>query len=388
MDWDSPGGLSVDEVRRYSRHLVLPEVGLAGQLKLRRAKVLVVGAGGLGSPVVLYLAAAGVGHVGIADGDVVDLSNLQRQVVHGTSRAGWRKTVSARERLQDLNPHVSVTCHDERLTRDNALEVIEQYDVVVDGTDGFAARYLLNDACVFLSRPLVHGSVLRFEGQVTVFKPGEGPCYRCLYPEPPPPWLTPSCSDAGVLGVLPGLVGMIQAAEVLKLVLELGDVLCGRLLLVDVAAMSFLEVRIPRNPDCAVCGATPSITELIDYEEFCSGGEPLLPDSPEVEALAVSPEEVQRMMEQGPGVLLLDVRSTGERALAELEGALAIPLTELMRRMREVPRDRPIVVCCHEGERSRQAVVLLKSAGFPDVWWMAGGLDAWAARIDPSMIRY
>ncbi len=384
----SGDNLSPEEIRRYARHLVLPEVGLEGQGRLKRSRVLVVGAGGLGSPVLLYLAAAGVGRLGIADGDVVDPSNLQRQVVHSSDDAGRPKTHSARDRILAVNPHVDVRCHDERVTSENALEVLDDYDVVVDGTDGFPARYLLNDACVFLGKPLVHGSVLRFEGQVTVFRPGDGPCYRCLFPEPPPPWLTPTCAGAGVLGVLPGLVGLIQASEVLKLLLDLGESLAGRLLLVDVKAMRFQEVRVPRNPRCPVCGPEPTITELIDYDEFCSGGESLLPDAPEIDARAITPEALKALLDRGPGVTLVDIRSPGEHALSPLPGAVHIPLDTLLRRLDELPRDQPLVVCCQWGPRSRHALVLLLSAGFQDVWWLEGGLDAWAERIDRSRVRY
>lgn len=358
--------LSPDEVRRYSRHLMLPDFGARGQKQLKASRVLVVGAGGLGSPALLYLAAAGVGTLGVVDFDVVDESNLQRQVLHGTPDVGRPKVESAREHLSALNPHVTVREHRERLSRDNALVLFAQYDVVLDGTDTFATRYLINDACVLTGKPDVSASVFRFEGQVSVFGAKGGPCYRCLYPEPPPPGLVPSCGEGGVLGVVPGVVGTLQATECLKVLTGLGEPLVGRLLSFDALEMRFQQFKVKRRADCPVCGDAPTIRELQDYEAFC--GLTL----PEVPALTAA--EVRA---RGQAVRLLDVREPGEREIAALEGALTIPLGQLEERFHELPMDVDLVVFCRVGERSARAVALLRRLGLSRTFNLAGGLERW-----------
>jgi len=374
--------LSREELLRYSRHLLLPEVGLEGQRRLKAARVLLVGAGGLGSPAALYLAAAGVGTLGIAEFDTVDVSNLQRQVLHGTSQLGRPKLESARARLQDLNPHVRVEPFPERLTSANALALVESFDVVVDGSDNFPTRYLINDACVLRGKPLVYGSIFRFEGQVSVFDARHGPCYRCLYSEPPPPGLVPSCAEGGVLGVLPGVIGSLQALEAIKLILGAGETLVGRLLLFDALKVRFRELALRKDPDCPVCGPAPSVTSLIDYEAFCGVGAPPAADE------EISVRELRQVLRQGNGLVLLDVREPHEFEIVHLPGSSLVPLGELPGRMGNLDPGRPPVVICHYGARSLQAVRLLRAAGFHQARSLAGGIDAWAREIDTTMPRY
>jgi len=376
--------LSHAEVLRYSRHLLLPEVGIVGQRKLKAARVLTIGAGGLGSPLSLYLAAAGVGTIGIVDFDAVDLTNLQRQIVHGTSTLGRPKLESAEARLTDLNPNVRIEKHDTRLSAENALELLGEYDIIVDGTDNFPTRYLVNDACVLLGKPNVYGSIFRFEGQASVFYSRQGPCYRCLYSEPPPPGLVPSCAEGGVLGVLPGIIGSIQALETIKWIIGAGDSLVGRLLLFDALKLRFRELQLRKDPSCPVCGEHPSIRELIDYEAFCGiGAEPAY-DGPEVTA-----EELSREMQQkGPELVLIDVREPHEWEIAHIDGARLIPLGQLPERLGELDGHAEIVAHCHHGVRSMKALQLLKGAGFSRVRSLAGGIDAWADRIEVGMPRY
>lgn len=376
--------LEPDELRRYSRHLILPEVGVQGQERLKEARVLIVGAGGLGSPLALYLGAAGVGTLGMVDGDVVDASNLQRQVLHSTAAVGRPKLDSAIEHLRALNPHVTVVPYRTFLNRDNALEILRDYDVVVDGTDNFATRYLVNDACVLLGKPNVYGSVYRFEGQASVFWAEHGPCYRCLFEEPPPPGSVPSCAEGGVLGILPGLIGLIQASEVLKLLLGVGEPLLGRLLLVDVLGMEFRELSLQKNPDCALCGEAPRIRELVDYEAFCGTRS----EAPPAPADELTPEALLARLESAEPPWVLDVRSHAEWDIVHLKEARCIPLLELSERLRELDRTRPGVVLCHHGVRSLRALKLLKEAGFTQVQSLAGGIDAYAQQVAPSLPRY
>jgi molybdopterin/thiamine biosynthesis adenylyltransferase/rhodanese-related sulfurtransferase len=382
--------LTRPELLRYARHLALPEVGIAGQRRLKAAKVLCVGAGGLGSPVALYLAAAGVGTLGLVDFDVVDASNLQRQILHGTRDVGRPKLDSATDRIADVNPHVRVVRHDVRLDSANALEILAGYDVVVDGTDNFPTRYLVNDACVMLGKPNVYGSIFRWEGQVSVFATAGGPCYRCLFREPPPPGLVPSCAEGGVLGVLPGIIGSLQAMETIKLLLGVGDTLAGKLLLFDGLQMSWREVALRRNPECPVCGDRPTQTELIDYEVFCGvklalGNAGVSQEGEVVPELGA--EEVARRLEGSAPPFLLDVREPWEWAAGSLErlGARLIPLGDLEARMQEVPRDRPVVVYCRVGERSRTAALRLIGSGRTEVYNLTGGLQAWAREVDPDL---
>ena len=374
---------------RYARHFVLPLVGPEGQRKLKEARVLLVGAGGLGSPAALYLGAAGVGTLGIVDGDMVDVSNLQRQVLHGISWLGQRKVDSAKDRIWELNPNVEVVPHPFRLTAANALEILKDYDVVVDGSDNFPTRYLVNDACVLLRKPYIYGAVDRWEGQASVFATPGGPCYRCLFREPPPPGLVPSCAEAGVLGVLPGIMGSIQAAEAIKTILGVGDTLAGRLLLFDALALSFREVRLTRNPECPVCGDRPTLTALVDYDLFCgveadgtpAGREPL----PQL-----SPAEVEAALGSDAPPLLLDVREPHEWEIGNLgaRGAILIPFGQVQQRVEELPVDRPIVVYCHVGVRSALAADTLRSLGFEGVANLRGGYRAWTQEVDPSLPRY
>ena len=378
--------LSHEEIRRYSRHLILPEVGLEGQVKLKQARVLLVGAGGLGSPLALYLAAAGVGTLGLVDFDVVDESNLQRQVLHGTSAVGLPKLESARQRIRDINPNVTVETHETRLSSANALDLVKRYDLVADGTDNFPTRYLVNDACVLTGKPNVYGSIFRFEGQASVFAHADGPCYRCLYAEPPPPGLVPSCAEGGVLGVLPGVIGLIQATEAIKLILGKGEPLVGRLLLYDALAMSFRELKLKKDPACPVCGTNPTVRELIDYEAFCGLG-------PEThEAATGVPEitapELAARVARGDELLVLDVREPQEYAFARLPFSQLLPLGDLPRRVHELDSARDIVVHCRTGKRSAQAVEMLQQAGFRKVWNLKGGIDAWSREVDPSVPRY
>lgn len=379
--------LSRDEILRYSRHLLLPEVTLEGQKRLRAARVLLVGAGGLGSPLALYLAAAGVGRIGLVEFDRVDLTNLQRQILYSTADVGRPKLEAARERLAGLNPEVEIVPHAARLSSANAMEIVAGYDVVADGTDNFPTRYLVNDACVLLGKPNVHASVFRFDGQLAVFDAARGPCYRCLFPEPPPPGLVPSCADGGVLGVLPGILGTLQALEVLKLLLGRGEPMIGRLLLVDALGMRFREIAIARDPACPVCGERPTITAPIDYEAFCGlRGEEAPADVEGIPTLAV--EELAARRAAGEEVDLLDVREPHEAAIARIPGARLLPLSELPARLHELDSARTWTLSCHRGTRSVQAFHLMRRAGFGRLRVLAGGVDAWAERIDPSMPRY
>lgn len=379
--------LTREEILRYSRHLIMPEVGLKGQEKLKDAKILCVGTGGLGSPLALYLAAAGVGTLGLVDFDVVDASNLHRQIIHGTSDVGKRKVLSAKETIEDINPNVHVVLHETRLDSSNALEVLKDYDVIADGTDNFPTRYLVNDACVLLGKPNAYGSIFRFEGQASVFCHPEGPCYRCLYPEPPPPGLVPSCAEGGVLGILPGVIGLVQATEAIKLALGVGETLVGRLLLYDALSMRFREMRVRKDPKCPACGENRTVTKLIDYEQFCG-----IPDHEEQQRLSaefeVSPTELKQMLDDGDEVFLLDVRNPDEYAICRIDGARLIPLPQLLEGMHELDSARQIVVHCHTGVRSAQAVNFLRRVGFTRVRNLAGGIDAWAEDVDPSLPRY
>jgi molybdopterin/thiamine biosynthesis adenylyltransferase/rhodanese-related sulfurtransferase len=384
MSGQTKVGLDHQEIRRYSRHLLLPEVALEGQQKLKDASVLVIGAGGLGSPVALYLAAAGVGRIGLVDFDVVEYSNLQRQIIHGTGDVGRPKLHSARDRIFDVNPHVEVILHEQALDSGNALAIMGEYDAVIDGTDNFPTRYLTNDACVLLGKPNVYGSIFRFEGQASVFDAKQGPCYRCLFPEPPPPGLVPSCAEGGVLGVLPGVIGTIQATEALKLILGKGETLVGRLLLYDALEMAFDEVQLRKNPDCPVCGEDPTVTELIDYVQFC-GLDPADMLEPEWEITA---PELKLELENGTRPVLLDVREPHEWEIAHLEGALLIPQGDLPGRMHELDSADEIVLYCSMGERSARALHLLRDAGFGKLKNLKGGINAWARTVDPTMPQY
>jgi adenylyltransferase/sulfurtransferase len=375
--------LSQDELLRYSRHLLLPEVGPEGQRRLKAARVLLVGAGGLGSPAALYLAAAGIGTLGLVDFDAVDLTNLQRQVLHGTRDVGTAKTDSAGSRLHDLNPHVTVEKFPERLTSANARGICGEFDVIVDGSDNFPTRYLVNDAAVLTGKPNVYGAIFRFEGQVSVFDAARGPCYRCLYSEPPPPGLVPSCAEAGVLGVLPGVIGSLQALEAIKLVLGTGDSLVGRLLLFDALALRFRELRLRKDPACPLCGADPSIRELVDYEAFC-GVEPRAA----VADREVAPAALRAELEAGSPLVLLDVREPHEWELVHLDGARLIPLGGLPGAAGDLDSGADIVTYCHHGARSLRALDLLRAAGFSRVRSLAGGIDAWAREAEPGMLRY
>jgi adenylyltransferase/sulfurtransferase len=380
--------LSQDEIRRYSRHLIMPEVGIEGQQRLKHAKVLMIGAGGLGSPLGLYLAAAGVGTLGLVDFDVVDESNLQRQVLYGQSDVGRPKVQAALARLREVNPHIELIGHETRLDSGNALELFEPYDVVVDGTDNFATRYLVNDACVLAGKPNVYGSIFRFEGQVSVFWGAHGPCYRCIFPEPPPPGLVPSCAEGGVLGVLPGIVGALQAAEVVKLIIGQGDSMLGRLLLFDALRMGFRELKLKKDPSCPVCSANPTQTTLIDYEEFC--GVPGAEDEPaeDPEGLNIDVQTLKRWLDNGRPVTVVDVRTPQEWEIARIEGARHIPLQDLPERYHELDPNDPVVLQCHHGPRSTQATHFLRNQGFEKAWNLAGGIHAWSLQIDPSVPQY
>jgi adenylyltransferase/sulfurtransferase len=377
--------LSKDEIQRYSRHLIMPEVGMEGQQKLKAAKVLCVGTGGLGSPLTLYLAAAGVGTLGIVDFDVVDSSNLQRQVIHSTADVGRKKIDSAAEKLKNLNPYLNIRKFETKLTSENALEIFKDFDIIADGTDNFPTRYLVNDACVLTGKPNAYGSVFRFEGQASVFATKDGPCYRCLYPEPPPPGVVPSCAEGGVLGILPGLVGVIQATEVIKLILGNGEPLIGRLLLVDSLAMKFRELKLRKNPDCPVCGTHPTVTQLIDYNEFCGiRGE----EAPVAETTSdMQVEELKRRLDAGDDIFVLDVREPHEYQICNINGHL-IPLGDLPKRVGELDSSKEIIAHCRSGVRSAKAVDFLRQAGFKKVRNLAGGILAWADRVDPKMPKY
>ncbi len=381
-------GLTREEYRRYARHLVLPEVGLEGQLRLKAARVLCVGAGGLGSPLALYLAAAGVGTLGLVDFDVVDGSNLHRQILHGTEDVGRPKLASAAERIAAINPNVRFVPFETRLTSENALRIFEDFDVIADGTDNFPTRYLVNDACVLLDKPNVYASIYRFEGQASVFWASRGPCYRCLYPEPPPPGLVPSCAEGGVLGILPGLLGVVQATETVKLILGAGHPLIARLLLVDALGMQFREVRLRKNPECPVCGPNPTVTRLIDYEEFCGVGASGEPARRDRDRATVTVEELKQMRDRGEPFVLVDVREPYEVAISEIAGSVHIPLATLPQSLDRLSPEDDIVVYCKVGGRSAQAVAFLQQAGYRRARNLAGGIDEWARRIDPTMPRY
>jgi molybdopterin/thiamine biosynthesis adenylyltransferase/rhodanese-related sulfurtransferase len=389
-----PVSLNKDEILRYSRHLILPEVGMEGQLKLKNAKVLMVGAGGLGAPLGLYLAASGVGRVGVVDFDVVDFTNLQRQVIHGTKDVGRKKLDSAADSMLDINPYMKVDKFDTAITSENALEIIKDYDMVVDGTDNFPTRYLINDACVLLKKPNVYGSIFRFEGQATIFAYPDGPCYRCLYPEPPPPGLVPSCAEGGVLGILPGTIGLIQATEAVKLILGVGETLVGRLLLYDALAMRFRELKLRRNPECPACGDHPSIHELIDYHQFCG-----VPNPSEVVPVAdqqagfMSDTEIDAIalkarLDRGDKFQFIDVREPNEYQIASIPGAKLIPLGDLPKRVNELDPSVEVIAHCKMGGRSAKGCDFLRQSGFKNVKNMLGGITAWSDKIDPSVPKY
>jgi adenylyltransferase/sulfurtransferase len=394
--------LSNEEIARYSRHLILPEVGMEGQQKLKAARVLCVGTGGLGAPLALYLAAAGVGTIGLVDFDTVDASNLQRQVIHSTATVGMLKVDSAEIMLKGLNPHLNVVKYNTMLTSANALEIFKDFDVIADGTDNFQTRYLVNDACVLTGKPNAYGSIFRFEGQASVFGTEEGPCYRCLYPEPPPPGLVPSCAEGGVLGILPGLVGIIQATEVIKLILKIGDPLIGRLLLVDALGMNFRTLKLRKNPECPVCGTNPTVTELIDYDQFCGVPKPTevgpleiaqnqaVAELPVVDGIPqISVEALKAKLDAKEDIFVLDVREPHEYPIANL-GAPLIPVGSLEGRIAELAAEKnsEIIVHCRSGARSQKAATILKSAGFTNVSNLTGGILAWADKIDPTMAKY
>ena len=382
--------LTQDEILRYSRHLIMPEVGVEGQEKLKAAKVLMIGTGGLGSPAALYLAAAGVGTLGLVDFDKVDFSNLQRQIIHSTQSVNEPKVESARKRLAEINPNVKVVVYDEMLTKDNIMRILKDYEIVLDGTDNFQTRYLVNDACVFTKKPFVYGSIFRFDGQATVFYPGKGPCYRCLFAEPPPPGMVPSCAEGGVLGILPGVIGVIQATEVVKLILGKGEPLIGRLLLYDALKMGFREVKFRKNPKCPVCGEHPTIKELIDYDAFCGltrgqedqtgGANKGIPE--------ITAAELKKNIDRKEKFVLIDVREPSEFKINQIPGAKLIPLGNVPERVHELDSADEIVVHCHFGGRSAKAVEFLQKAGFKKVNNLAGGIDAWSQDVDPSCPRY
>jgi sulfur-carrier protein adenylyltransferase/sulfurtransferase len=381
--------LNKDEILRYSRHLIMPEVGMEGQLKLQNAKVLLVGAGGLGAPLGMYLAAAGVGRIGLVDFDVVDFTNLQRQVIHGTKDVGKKKLESAAETMLDINPFVAIDKFDVALSSENALDIIKDYDMVIDGTDNFPTRYLVNDACVLLKKPNVYGSIFRFEGQATVFAYPGGPCYRCLYPEPPPPGLVPSCAEGGVLGILPGTVGLIQATEAVKLILGIGEPLVGRLLLYDALAMKFRELKLRRNVECPVCGDHPTIKELIDYQQFCGvPAQPVEAVAPAASATEIEPVEVKARIDRGDDFVLIDVREPHEYQICRIPQAKLIPLGDLPKRLSELNSANDIVVHCKSGARSAKAQEFLKQAGFKQVLNMKGGILKWSDTVDPAVPKY
>ncbi len=383
--------LSADEIKRYSRHLIMPEVGVDGQRKLKESSVLCIGAGGLGSPAAMYLAAAGVGRIGIVDFDVVDFSNLQRQLLHGTSDVGRSKLESARSRINDINPYVQVDGYETALTSENALEMFEPYDVILDGTDNFPTRYLVNDACVLTGTPNAYGSIFRFEGQASVFATKDGPCYRCLYPEPPPPGLVPSCAEGGVLGVLPGIIGVIQATETIKLMLGIGEPLVGRFLIYDALKMRFRELKLRKDPDCPVCGTHPTVTKLIDYEQFCGivpeaqpTAEPVMGES----EWEITSTRLKERLDAGDKLFILDVREPNEYQINRIQGSTLIPLGELPRRYQELPQDVEIITQCKMGGRSQKALEFLRTVGFGRVKNLKGGILDWIDKVDPSQPKY
>jgi len=383
--------LTNDEVKRYSRHLIMPEVGVEGQEKLKKGSVLCIGAGGLGSPAALYLAAAGVGTIGIVDFDVVDDSNLQRQIIHSTLDVGRSKLASAKDRLLALNPHLTIETYETALSSKNALDLFKPYDVILDGTDNFPTRYLVNDACVLLGKPNAYGSIFRFEGQASVFATKDGPCYRCLYPEPPPPGLVPSCAEGGVLGVLPGVIGTIQATEAIKLIMGIGEPLIGRFLIYDALRMKFRELKLKKDPDCPVCGTNPTVRELIDYEQFCG----VAPTAPEVSVSASNDNETEttvtelkKKIDAKEDFFLLDVREPNEFKIGRIPGSTLIPLGEVPQRVNEIPRDKEIIVHCKMGGRSAKAATFLRQQGYPNVKNLKGGILDWSDKIDPTVPKY
>jgi sulfur-carrier protein adenylyltransferase/sulfurtransferase len=380
--------LTVDEVKRYSRHLIIPEIGMTGQKRLKNARVLCVGAGGLGSPALLYLAAAGVGTLGIIDFDVVDESNLQRQIIHGQSDVGRPKAQSARDSIREINPHVTVVLHEERLDSDNAMEIFAQYDLIVDGTDNFATRYLVNDACVLLGKPYVWGSIYRFDGQASVFWAEHGPCYRCLYPEPPPPGMVPSCAEGGVLGVLCASIGSIQVNEAIKVITGVGDPLAGRLMIYDALEMSYRTVRVRKDPECAVCGKNPTITELIDYEEFC--GTVSEDAQRAASGSTITATELKAMLDGDEKIFLVDVREPNEYEIVSIPGSVLIPKDQFLSgsALERLPQDRRIVLHCKSGARSAECLAVVKNAGFSDAVHVGGGVLAWVSQVDPSLPTY
>ena len=396
-DLDGLPQLTNEEINRYSRHLIMPEVGVDGQRRLKAGSVLCVGAGGLGSPAAMYLAAAGVGRIGIVDFDVVDYSNLQRQIIHGTSSVGKTKLESAKARLIDINPHIQIDTYETALSSENALELFAPYDVILDGTDNFPTRYLTNDACVLLGKPNAYGSIFRFEGQASVFAAKDGPCYRCLYPEPPPPGLVPSCAEGGVLGVLPGVIGVIQATETIKLITGIGEPLVGRFLIYDALRMKFRELKLRKDPDCPVCGTHPTVTTLIDYEEFCG-----LRPSVEAEAAAatsaagaaapsateISAVELKQRLDRGDTLVIVDVREPNEYQINRIPGSVLIPLGEIPRRYAELDQDAELVMQCKMGGRSAKAADYLRSVGFKRVLNLTGGILDWVDKVDPSQPKY
>ena len=376
--------LTTDELRRYDRHLIMPEVGMQGQLKLKGASIALIGTGGLGSPAALYLAAAGIGRIGLVDFDVVDTSNLQRQIIHGTKDVGRKKLESARDSMHDINPHQQIDLYEEALTSENAMRVFKDYDIIVDGTDNFPTRYLVNDACVLSGKPNVYGSIFRFEGQATVFAAKDGPCYRCLYPEPPPPGLVPSCAEGGVLGILPGVIGVIQATEAVKLVLGIGEPLIGRLMLYDALTMRFRELKIRKSPDCPICGPNRTIHQLIDYHQFC--GVPQQAAAPS--ATEIEPVEVKAKLDRGDKFVLVDVREPHEYKIANIFSSILIPLGDVPKRLGELDPNAQIVVHCKGGTRSAKAQGILREAGFKNVLNMKGGILAWSDKVDPAVPKY
>jgi adenylyltransferase/sulfurtransferase len=380
--------LSVDEVRRYSRHLIIPDVGMTGQKRLKNAKVLCVGAGGLGSPALLYLAAAGVGTLGVIDFDVVDESNLQRQIIHGQSDVGRSKAESARDSINELNPLVNVIVHTERLDSDNAMQVFEPYDLIVDGTDNFATRYLVNDACVLLGKPYIWGSIYRFDGQASVFWADHGPCYRCLYPEPPPPGMVPSCAEGGVLGVLCASIGSIQVTEAIKVITGIGDPLVGRLMIYDALDMTYRSVKVRKDPECPVCGKNPTVTELIDYEEFCGA----VSEEAQEAAMGstISARQLKEMVDGDDNIFLVDVREPNEYEIVSIPGSVLIPKGEFLSgaALERLPQDRRIVLHCKSGARSAECLAVVKDAGFSDAVHVGGGVLAWVSQVDPSLPSY
>jgi adenylyltransferase/sulfurtransferase len=379
--------LTQSEFARYSRHIIMPEVGLDGQKKLKAAKVLVIGTGGLGSPLALYFAAAGVGTIGLVDFDTVDASNLQRQIIHGTKDIGRSKCQSAADKLRDINPEVNVILHEARFTSKNAMEIIRGYDIVVDGTDNFPTRYLVNDVCVLLNKPNVYGSIFRFDGQATVFDPARGPCYRCLYPEPPPPGEVPSCAEGGVLGILPGVIGCIQATETIKLILGIGEPLIGRLLHYDALAMTFKTFKIRRDPKWPVGAPHPTITGLIDYEQFCGVRGGVSPAAAPAGG-EITAQQLKKRIDAGENLFVLDVRNPNEFQICRIPGTMLLPLPELPNRFPEVPKDREVIVHCKMGGRSAKAIEFLKSQGYTKLLNLTGGILAWADKVDPGMPKY